>query len=269
MESSSHKAQVVYFSHGAGPLPLIGDPAHRMMNEFMTSLPEKLHKPDAIVVISAHWEEKVPTLLGAKSPKMLYDYYGFPQETYEISYPAPGNPELAKEIENLLKAQGIKAAIDTERGFDHGLFIPLMMIYPDADIPAIQLSLTNGLDPLSHIKLGRALKELLSKNILVIGSGFSFHNMMAFNLGSTEEIDDPQNNAFQEWLIDVCTAEMDCSLREEKLINWQTAPGAQYCHPREEHLLPLHLCTAMTGKKAELIFDDFIAGKRAVAFLWQ
>ena len=175
------KSQIVYFSHGGGPLPILGDPGHKAMIDFMTALPEKLHRPDAILVISAHWEEHVPTLLGAEYPPMFYDYYGFPEEAYKITYPAPGNPELVSRISALLAENNMLPKIDTTRGFDHGLFIPLKLMYPEADIPSIQLSLIRGLDPAMHIALGKALGSLMQENILVIGSGFSFHNMNAFS----------------------------------------------------------------------------------------
>ena len=150
------------------------------MVEFMTGLPEKIKRPDSILVISAHWEENDATLLGAQNPPMFYDYYGFPPEAYEINYPAPGNPGLADRITNLLSADHIPARIDPARGFDHGSFIPLKLMYPQADIPTLQLSLLRGLDPAKHIALGKSLRCLLNENILVIGSGFSFHNLNAF-----------------------------------------------------------------------------------------
>ena len=265
--SPEHKAQIVYFSHGGGPLPILGDASHKAMVDFMVQLPSQLRKPDAIVVISAHWEESAATLLGAQAPTMFYDYYGFPDEAYEITYPAPGSPELANRITGLLKKNNIASRIDPERGFDHGLFIPLKLMYPQADIPAFQLSLLRGLNPGAHIALGKALRELMKENILVIGSGFSFHNLRAFSWqgnGGT----DPANDAFQDWLIESCAGSLPQSEREERLIGWEKVPSARYCHPREEHLLPLHVCLGMADKPANLIFDNKILGKRSVAFLW-
>ncbi|PKN89251.1 MAG: dioxygenase [Deltaproteobacteria bacterium HGW-Deltaproteobacteria-1] len=265
--SPEKKAQIVYFSHGGGPLPILGDASHQAMVDFMLQLPSQIRKPDVILVISAHWEESTATLLGAHTPPMLYDYYGFPDEAYEITYPAPGSPALANRLSELLHKGNIPAHINSERGFDHGLFIPLKLMYPQADIPSLQLSLLRGLKPSAHIDLGKALRELMQENILVIGSGFSFHNMSAF---SWQGIDapDPANDAFQNWLIEVCTGPMPQSEREQLLIKWEKAPSAHYCHPREEHLLPLHVCVGMVDKPAEVIFDDHILGKRALAFLW-
>jgi 4,5-DOPA dioxygenase extradiol len=261
------RAQIVYFSHGAGPLPLLGDASHKAMVDFMRQLPSRLQKPDAVLVISAHWEEGTATLLGGRTPPMLYDYYGFPDAAYNLTYPAPGSPELANQIADLFLKNNISARIDPHRGFDHGLFIPLKLMYPKADIPSLQLSLLQGLDPSAHIALGNALRGLMDENVLVIGSGFSFHNLSAF---SWQGLDTPDlaNDAFQNWLIEVCTGPISQTEREQHLIEWQKAPSARYCHPREEHLMPLHVCLGMADNPASKIFDDRILGKRAVAFLW-
>ena len=198
---------------------------------------------------------------------MFYDYYGFPAAAYAISYPAPGSPDLANQIGGLLRQNRIPSVIHLHRGFDHGLFIPLKLMYPQADIPSLQLSLLRGLDPAAHIAIGRALRELMDENILVVGSGFSFHNMGAFSWQSMNA-PDPANDAFQNRLIEVCTGPMPQSEREQRLIEWKKAPSARYCHPREEHLLPLHVCLGMADKPAKVIFDDYILGKRGLAFLW-
>ena len=248
--SPENKAQVVYFSHGGGPLPILGDASHKAMVDFMVRLPSQLRKPDAILVISAHWEESAATLLGAQNPAMFYDYYGFPDQAYEITYPAPGSPELANRIAGVLKKNNIVSRIDPERGFDHGLFIPLKLMYPQADIPALQLSLLRGLNSGTHIALGKALRELMNENILVIGSGFSFHNMSAFSWQGNGG-PDPANEAFQNWLIESCTGSLPQSEREKRLIEWEKAPSARYCHPREEHLLPLHVCLAMADSRRD------------------
>jgi 4,5-DOPA dioxygenase extradiol len=270
MSSTNHteKAQVVYFSHGGGPLPILGDPGHKAMVDFMQRLPSQLRKPEAILVISAHWEEAVATLLGGSRPPLFYDYYGFPEEAYRLTYPAPGSPDLANRIVELLHGSHIASRMDAKRGFDHGLFIPLKLMYPQADIPSLQLSLVRGLDPTVHITLGKALRSLTNENILVIGSGFSFHNMSAFSWGGNSQ-PDPRNDMFQEWLIETCTGSSSQKDREQRLVDWEKAPSARYCHPREEHLMPLHVCAGMSETDAKVIFDDYILGKRAVAFLWQ
>ncbi len=258
---------IIYFSHGGGPLPILGDPSHEKMIAFMKQLPQKVKKPDAVIVISAHWEESIPTIIGNKSPPLFYDYYGFPEETYKIEYPAQGNPELSKTVKNLLEEKRIQSKITKERGFDHGVFIPLKMMWPVPDIPMTQISLIRGLDPKHHILLGNALQSLLEENILIIGSGFSFHNMSAFTYDNSNK-PDPRNDEFQEWLVDVCTGRYTKSEREQKLIKWEKAPYARYCHPREEHLLPLHVCLGLSKDSANVIFDDYILGKRAIALQW-
>jgi 4,5-DOPA dioxygenase extradiol len=265
---TERKASVIYISHGGGPLPILGDPGHKAMVDFMKALPGRFPKPEAILVISAHWEENTATLLGAPNPPLLYDYFGFPKEAYSIRYPCPGSPKLAARIAGMLEDHGIETSLDPKRGFDHGHFIPLALMYPEADIPSIQLSLIRGLDPVTHLELGRALHELMDENILVIGSGFSFHNLNAF-FGSGGDEKDPANDSFQDWLINTCTSELGVDEREKRLADWAKAPGARHCHPREEHLLPLHVCAAMAGTPAELVFDDMILGKRGVAFLWR
>jgi 4,5-DOPA dioxygenase extradiol len=266
-DEAKGNGQIVYFSHGGGPLPILGDASHRSMVEFMKKLPSQLHKPDGIMVISAHWEEEIPTLLSAEKPAMLYDYYGFPEEAYAIKYLAPGNPGLAGQISNILKKADIPVQLDSKRGFDHGLFIPLELMYPQADIPSIQLSLIKGLNAKRHIDLGRALRGLNTSNVLLIGSGFSFHNIGEF-FPADRNSSDAANDEFQDWLIETCAGNLSLEERERRLINWHKAPSARYCHPREEHLLPLHVCFGAATQKAKLIFDDYIAGKRAVAFLW-
>ena len=266
-QSSERRAQVVYLSHGGGPLPMLGDPGHRAMIDFMRALPSRIRKPEAILVVSAHWEEDRATLTGSERPPMLYDYYGFPREAYEIAYPASGSPPLAEGAAELLEGSGISSRIDARRGFDHGLFIPLLLMYPDADIPCLQLSLLSSLDPRAHIEMGKALRGLLDRDILIVGSGFSFHNLRAFAWSGASE-EDLRNDAFQEGSIGRCATERPEEAREALLASWEAWPNARYCHPREDHLLPLHVCAAMAGKPAELVFDDYILGKRSVAFLW-
>lgn len=261
------RAKILYFSHGGGPLPILGDPGHAAMVKFMRELPSRFEKPDAIVVISAHWEAREATVTGGACPLLVYDYYGFPKEAYDIIYPAPGSPELAKEIASMLNDAAIRARTDPDRGFDHGMFIPLKLMYPAADIPTVQLSILHSLDPAAHLGLGAALRPLLERNVLVIGSGFSFHNLHEFEWDGIMHLD-AQNDAFQDWLIETCCGDLSQEAREDALIHWEKAPAARYCHPREDHLLPLHVCAGLAGNSAKLIFDDAILGKRALAFLW-
>lgn len=259
---------ILYISHGGGPLPLLGDPAHSEMVSTLTQLAEGIEKPSAIIVVSAHWEASLPNITSHTSPPLIYDYYGFPEESYSIAYPAPGAPGIANEIFRALNASGIKAELNLERGFDHGVFIPGKIMYPNADIPCVQLSLVNSLDPLLHIEIGRALKNLPIDNLLVMGSGFSFHNMRAF-FTNDDKRSDERNDAFQNWLLktvgDPSVSEED---RANRLIAWEDAPHARYCHPREEHLLPLHVCYGLANKASDNAYSVNIMNKQSMMFHW-
>jgi aromatic ring-opening dioxygenase catalytic subunit (LigB family) len=239
------------------------------MVSFLEAIPADLGKPEAILVVSAHWEAAQPTVTGGAAPSLVYDYFGFPQEAYQVEYPAPGAPELATRIQRLLKDNGISGILDNNRGFDHGLFVPLKLMYPEATIPCVQLSLVQGLDPAEHIRIGKVLSGLRAENILTIGSGFSFHNMKAFSFSDRAEPDE-KNDSFDQWLRDTCThPALTPEAREAKLTAWEQAEHARYCHPREEHLLPLHVCCGMAGAAGQVVFNDFILGKRATALLWR
>lgn len=262
---------VLYLPHGGGPLPILGDKGHEKMVAFLKEIISKLGEPSAILVISAHWEEDQATITSGSRPEIIYDYSGFPAEAYQIQYPAPGYPQLAKEVLELIAASGMPARMDEQRGFDHGLFVPLKLMYPQAQIPCIQLSLLRNLDPAKHIALGKAIASLRKKNILIIGSGMSFHNLKAFfsqNIDSSKE-----NVAFDSWLIETCTnPAISLEAREQRLIEWEKAPSARFCHPREEHLLPLHVCYGIAFAEtpiAEVVFNQEIMGKRTTSLLWQ
>ena len=264
----SNPSPVIYIPHGGGPLPLLGDPGHQALVTFLQALPKSLAKPKAILVISAHWEAAQATITSGAYPPLIYDYSGFPAAAYQIKYPAPGEPKLAQKILQLLQKAEIDASLDAERGFDHGLFVPLKTMFPEADIPCLQLSLLTTLNPAAHLKIGLALQALRQENLLIIGSGFSFHNMQAFFATDTGAAD-ARNAAFQDWLIDTCcNPAVSNTERLKKLTSWQDAPYAAYCHPRAEHLLPLHVCAGLADRNAKLIFNDKIIGKQATAFYW-
>jgi 4,5-DOPA dioxygenase extradiol len=148
---------VLFIPHGAGPLPLLGDKDHQEMIDFLKEISPSLGNPSAILVISAHWEAEKATITSGRSPPLIYDYYGFPEEAYKIEYPAPGAPLLAEQVFHLLQESDVDARLDNQRGFDHGLFVPLKIMFPDATIPCVQLSLIHHLQPEAHIKLGKAL----------------------------------------------------------------------------------------------------------------
>ncbi|WP_233468243.1 DODA-type extradiol aromatic ring-opening family dioxygenase [Zooshikella ganghwensis] len=259
---------VLFLSHGGGPMPLLGDKDHQEMVGNLKMIAETLLKPSAILVISAHWEEDIPTITSGNTPSLIYDYYGFPEESYRIQYPAPGAPQLAHALYQQLNKDGISAKLDEQRGFDHGLFIPLKIMYPDADIPCIQLSLKNNLNPLEHIKLGESITKLANDDLLIIGSGFSFHNMKAFYSANTHDTK-TKNEAFEAWLIDTCSNKsLSEKERTGRLTNWENAPHARFCHPREEHLLPLHVCYGATKQACSQYFELTILNKKASVYLW-
>lgn len=233
----------VFLPHGGGPWPFLKENVFgapnmwQQMDAYMRRLnmiPPRL--PRAVLLVSAHWEAKNPTLMTANHPPMLYDYYGFPEEAYQVEWPAPGAPELAAEARELLEQAGIASAIDAKRGFDHGTYVPLALAYPDADVPTFQLSLKEGLEPETHIRMGLALAPLRDKGVFLIGSGMSYHNLRAWMRRDRTEIAEASKE-FDEWLVD--TISLDPAARAARLIEWEQAPAARRSHPREEHLLPL------------------------------
>lgn len=261
------QAPVLYLPHGGGPLPLLNDPNHHTLTQFITGLGHKLATPAAILVISAHWETSQPALTATDSPALLFDYSGFPPESYQLSYPAPGAPQLAAQIAEKLQQAGFNSQLNTSRGWDHGVFVPLLMLHPQADIPVLQLSLLKGLDPATHIALGEAISFLRQQNVLIIGSGMSFHNMQAFF--RQDLVSDAQVETFNQYFIDSLQPQHSYAEQAKRLINWQQAPHARLMHPREEHLLPLHVCFgAAKGSTAQLLFNDKVLNKTVLAFGW-
>lgn len=262
---------VVFVPHGGGPMPLLGDANHRELTRFMQSLSAHLPHPTAIVVITAHWEEDVVSITHSAAPGMLYDYYGFPPESYEFSYPAPGNPALAKQIQQLLQERNIDARLDNQRAYDHGTFVPLMLLYPAADIPVVQLSLLASLDPAAHIAIGKALAPLREQGVLIVGSGMSFHNMRAFF--SNDPSIKGKSEAFDQWLTGILTAPgLTNPEREAGLRNWSSAPQGRFCHPREEHLLPLLVCWGAASEgspAAEQNFSGLLFNTAISGYLWR
>jgi len=265
---NNKKASIVYIPHGGGPLPLLSEKGYENMNPFLRDFSATIPEPEAIVVISAHWEESVISITAHKNPPMLFDYFGFPPESYEYNYPAPGRPRLASRIQSMLDTAGIAARLDYERGFDHGVFIPLMLMYPQANIPCIQISLSSSLDAAIHVELGKALAPLKKENLLILGSGFSFHNMQAMISKAGDAVDE-KNREFEDWLAKTCSdPDLEINEREQNLIEWDRAPHARYCHPREEHLLPLQVCFGIARTAAKTVFQDKVSGFITSAYQW-
>lgn len=260
--------KALFLSHGGGPMPLLGDTGHREMVSCLENIASKIPKPEALLVVSAHWEERIPTITAGNNPALIYDYFGFPVESYQIQYPCAGEPSLAKEVHKLLVHAGIDARLDEKRGFDHGVFVPLKIMYLDASIPCVQLSLVRSLDPSRHIEIGNALRSLNRQNVLVIGSGFSFHNMKAFFAAETFQSQE-LNQSFEQWLGKTCcSAEYSEKERRHMLARWSDAPGARYCHPREEHLLPLHVCYGVAQAPCSEQFGLTIMNKESSMYMW-
>lgn len=225
-----------FVSHGGGPWPWmkehnrgVFDQLEASLQEMARTLPEK---PKAILVVTAHWEANTFTLSSGKRPGMLYDYSGFPEHTYHIQYPAPGDPALAKRVRCMLEEGGVAASIDPRRAFDHGTFTVMATAFPNADIPVVQLSLRHDRDPAAHLQVGRLLAPLRDEGVLIIGSGLSFHNLRHFNASAMEP-----SRAFDNWLQE--SVSRPRQEREQALLHWERAPSARFCHPEEDHFLPL------------------------------
>ena len=244
--STCARMPVVYLPHGGGPWPFVEmglDKAEVAdLAGYLRSL-KTLTKtpPKALLVVSAHWEEAIPTVMTAARPPILYDYYGFPPASYEIAWPAPGHPALAARVGALLRESGFRTAESDRRGFDHGTFIPLKVTFPEADVPTVQLSMLSSLDPAEHLRLGRALGTLRDEGVLIVGSGMSFHNMRGFGSASGRAT----SERFDAWLRDAVTSEP--AERDRRLTAWTEAPAARGAHPREEHLLPLMVAAGAAG----------------------
>lgn len=249
--AGKHARMPVFFiPHGAGPCFFMDwNPADTWtrMAGFLKGVAGTLPaRPKAIVLVSGHWLEPGFSVTGHARPPLIYDYSGFPPHTYELTYPAPGNPELAQQVATLLSQNETEARVDGGRGFDHGMFIPLKLMFPAADIPVIQLSLRRDLDPLAHLEAGRALAALRDEGVLVVGSGMSFHNMRGY--GDARYT--PISAEFDDWL--TATVEGPPAQRNALLQHWTRAPHARDCHPPggEEHLLPLLVAAGAAADSA-------------------
>lgn len=218
-------------------------------------------RPDAIIVVSGHHEGDIVEISSGLSPPMLFDYYGFPDHTYELSYPAPGSPVLAERVGGLLDAAGIDYRLDPDRGFDHGVFVPFMLMYPDADLPVVQVSLRSDLDAGFHLGLGETLAPLRDHEVLIVGSGLSYHNTSAFMTPQAAS----DSRVFDDWLSAACTSKP--ATRHASLADWDQAPAARAAHPREEHLLPLMVVAGAAGDDVgRTVFRDEIMGATISAY---
>lgn len=259
------KRMPTYFlSHGGGPWPYMEGTMRehlRTLEQSLRELPQQLpERPRAVLVVSAHWEAQAFTVSSSAMPPMLYDYSGFPPEMYRISYPAPGSPDLARQVKGLIQRAGLPAAEDAKRGFDHGTFSLLKPIYPEADLPVVQLSLKQDFDPLEHIKVGQVLAPLRDEGILILGSGYSYHNMSRFGPTATQP-----SGEFDHWLRLAVAAKPEERLRH--LTQWEQAPAARLAHPREDHLMPLMVIAGAAGNDpVTMAFGDHLFGAATSSF---
>lgn len=255
-----------YLSHGGGPWPWMPNaaPAYEVLAASLKALRRELdEKPRAALVVTAHWETDDFTFSAGEQPGMIYDYYGFPPETYEITYPAPGLPSLAEQAAGLLRDGGMAANLDKERGFDHGTFSLMQAIYPEAQMPIVQMSIGKDYDPERHIAAGKLLAPLREQGVVIIGSGLSFHNLRAMGPQGEEA-----SRLFDGWLQSALIGKTN-SERAQAIIDWEEAPAARQVHPREDHLMPLHVAVgAAMEEQAHLSYhqDDFFGAITASSF---
>jgi 4,5-DOPA dioxygenase extradiol len=229
----------LFLSHGAPTLPLVDTPARRFLVEFGRSLP----RPKAILMVSAHWDTERPAVNAVAWNDTIHDFYGFPRPLYELRYPAPGSPELATTVAQRLNAAGLSCDVEQHRGLDHGAWVPLLLMFPAADIPVVQLSVQPHLGPDHHLKVGRALASLRGEGVLIIGSGSFTHNLYEFR-GQDPNSPAPEwVNAFADWF-DQALVEG----RTDDVLNYRKlAPFAVKNHPTDEHLSPIYAALGAAG----------------------
>ncbi|GGC11661.1 dioxygenase [Novosphingobium endophyticum] len=245
-----------YIPHGGGPCFFMEDPngIWAGMAAFLRNLQSRLpERPSAILIVSGHWETPgCFTFGGSPRPELVYDYYGFPNHTYRLGYDVRGDPELAKRAARLLHKAGLPAEVDPERGLDHGAFVPLKVAFPDADVPVVEMALEQSLDPELHLAAGRALAPLREEGVLILASGMSFHNLRGF---SDARFAAPSRN-FDRWLAE--SVALEPALRSQRLRMWSAAPSARLSHPREEHLLPIHVAAGAAEGIGECVYHEKI-----------
>ncbi|MEG3122880.1 DODA-type extradiol aromatic ring-opening family dioxygenase [Sphingomonas sp. GB1N7] len=248
-----HGGGPCFFMDGSGGPP---DPMWRKMQAYLAGLIASLpERPKAILMVSGHWETPEVTLNVGDGQPLMYDYYGFPEHTYHLQWPSHGDAGVARRAADLLNAAGFATAEEAERGWDHGVFIPMMVAVPGADIPLVQMSLRQDLDPAAHIAIGRALAPLRDEGVLIIGSGMSFHNLRARGPQVTPVAD--------EWdaALTAAVTEADPTRRAERVAAWDGLPHARFAHPEAEHLLPLMVALGAGGDDAAVRdYRDVVLG---------
>lgn len=266
MSSQPKQMPVLFIPHGGGPWPFMEWNPPGMWDDlagYLKGVDAAVgQRPKAILVISAHWEERTFTLQTAENPSLIYDYSGFPPHTYQLKYAAPGSPALAQRAAALLGEAGLETATNPTRGYDHGVFIPFMLMYPQADLPIVQLSLLRRLDPETHLAAGRALRALRDEGVLIVASGMSYHNLGAFGREQSAK----ESRVFDQWLTQT-VEEPDVAVRCQRLRDWSSAPAARAVHPREEHLIPLMVAAGAAGTdRGHKVFQGEFYGTRYSGF---
>lgn len=240
----------LFVSHGS-PMLAVEDSAAR---RFLQGLGRTLGRPEAILIVSGHWETPMPAVNAMPVNETIHDFYGFPPALYDIDYPAPGDRALANRTAELLGEAAMPAAMAPGRGLDHGAWLPLMLMYPDADVPVVQMSLQHHLGPAHHIRVGEAIRKLRAEGVLLIGSGTFTHNLALMDRSEPDSAPPPDVVAFADW--------MDAALREHRtqdLVNYRRlAPYAVRHHPRDEHFLPLFFAygAGADGGRVERLHDS-------------
>lgn len=260
----------LFIPHGGGPCffmePMPGFPPDLWdkLAAYLRAIPQAVgRRPRAVLVISGHWEEETPTVLSPAQHTLLFDYYGFPEHTYRLTYPAHGEPQVAARVHALLREAGFTTQEETERGLDHGVFVPFKLIYPEADVPIVQLSLLHNLDAAQHLAIGHALAALRDEGVLIVGSGNSYHNLREFFSPSASA--GGASAQFDNWLGE--TVQAPRAEREQRLVNWQQAPGSRESHPRSEHLLPLMVVAGAAEDDAgRITYREQMFGKMFSAY---
>ena len=263
-------------------MPILGDKNHdSIIYSLKNRVPKLLqlgtpNQPRAIILVTAHWSTSIPTISSGEKPSLLYDYYGFPRAAYSLKYPAEGSPAIAREIKVALEGEGLKAELDDERGWDHGVFVPLSLVAPKANVPIVQMSVLESEDPEAHLRMGAALTQLRKSNIAIVGSGFaSFHNLgvmrqlMGAGPSQREQfrgISDSWNAALTE-----ATMKPEKEERWKALKGWRKLPFADTMHPPNggEHFMPLLVCAgaAGDGEAAKRYSDEFV-GVEINTYYW-
>jgi aromatic ring-opening dioxygenase catalytic subunit (LigB family) len=265
--SMTQRLPTYFLSHGGGPWPYMKAQLGATYDQLEASLrdiPRQLGEPPkAVLMVSGHWETAQFAVMATPNPPMVYDYGGFPEHTYRVQYPAPGAPALATRVHGLLDAAGLPSTLDDRQGYDHGAFVPMAVMYPQADVPMLQLSIRRGYDPAAHLAAGRALAPLRDEGVLIVGSGLTYHDMR--NMGPSGK---QASATFDRWL-DETLVHADPSERSERLLHWTQAPAARAAHPREDHLLPLMVAVgAAEGDAGARIYheEDVFGGIEVSSF---